>query len=248
MHCFAEVEHGGAKRASAHTLSGLSRSTCFQAGGAAANARNWTRRDEPPTMPRRMASLSALHLRPLLALVVLASGCGPAPAPAAAPDETPELTSASPAAPESPAAEPPAVETGTPEPAPAPSAPAPSSAAAAPQDTRGKAEIQQVMAENRDKVRACYEAVLPNNPGSKGDLVVDFTIDPRGEVKQAEVNWSASDLHIPELDTCAVDVVKAIKFPASSRGLESKVTYPFNFNPPRPGKPAPRTESAGPSR
>ena len=197
-------------------------------------------------MPRRMASLSAIPLRPLLALVVLASGCGPAPAPAAAPDETPELTSASPGASESPSATPPAAESLPPEPAAA--APAASSAPAAPQDTRGKAEIQQVMADNRDKVRACYEAVLADNPGSKGDLVIDFTIDPRGEVKQAEVNWSASDLHIPELDTCAVDAVKAIKFPASSRGLESKVTYPFNFNPPRPGKPAPRTESAGPSR
>jgi len=197
-------------------------------------------------MPRRMVSLSALHLRPLLALVVLASGCGPAPAPAAAPDETPELTGASPAAPEAPAAEAPAAEPPAEESVAA--EPAQSSAVAAPQDTRGKAEIQQVMADNRDKVRACYDAVLANNPGSKGALVVDFTIDPRGEVKQAEVNWSASDLHIPELDTCAVDAVKAIKFPASSRGLESKVTYPFNFNPPRPGKPAPRTESAGPSR
>jgi TonB family protein len=97
------------------------------------------------------------------------------------------------------------------------------------------------MAANRDKVRACYDAALAQNPGSHGDLVLDFVIDPRGEVKQAEVNWSASELHIPELDSCAVDVVRSLHFPASSRGLESKVSYPFNFNPPRTDPPANKT-------
>jgi TonB family protein len=93
------------------------------------------------------------------------------------------------------------------------------------------------MAHNRDKVRACYDAALAKNPGIKGELVVDFVISPRGEVKQAEVNWSASEIHIPELDTCAADAVRALTFPASSRGLESKVSYPFNFNPPRTDPP-----------
>lgn len=124
-------------------------------------------------------------------------------------------------------AEPAAVEPAAAEPAPARN----------PRDARGKDEIQQVMASNRDKVRACYDAALARNPGIAGDLVVSFTIDPRGDVKQAEVNWSESDLHIPELDTCAVDAVRSLKFPPSSRGLESKVNYPFNFNPPRTDPP-----------
>ena len=95
-------------------------------------------------------------------------------------------------------------------------------------------------------MRACYEAALPQNPGIQGDLVIDFVIDPHGEVKQAEVNWSQSELHVPEIDTCAVEAVKSFKFPASSRGLESKVSYPFNFKPPRTDPP--RKEPAGPSR
>jgi TonB family protein len=94
------------------------------------------------------------------------------------------------------------------------------------------------VAENRDKVRACYDAALATNPGIKGDLVISFVIDPEGNVKTAESNWSESDLHVPELDTCAVEAVKTFKFPPSSRGLESKVNYPFNFNPVAPGKPA----------
>lgn len=121
----------------------------------------------------------------------------------------------------------------------APSAPATAAtpAEAAPKDARSKEEIQRVISENRDKVRACYEAALKQNPGIQGDLVVDFVIDPEGRVKSAEVNWSESELHIPELDTCAADVVKTLKFPASSRGLESKVSYPFNFNPAPPDRP-----------
>ncbi len=101
-------------------------------------------------------------------------------------------------------------------------------------DTRGKTEIQQVIGENRQKVRDCYDAALKTNPGMAGALVVSFVINPDGSVKTAEVNWSESDLHVPELDTCAVEAVKTFKFPASSRGLESKVNYPFDFKPPRP--------------
>ena len=82
-------------------------------------------------------------------------------------------------------------------------------------------------------MRACYEAALKNNPGIHGDVVVAFVINPDGSVKSAEVNWSESEIHVPELDSCAVDVVRGLKFPPSSRGLESKVNYPFNFNPPR---------------
>lgn len=119
-----------------------------------------------------------------------------------------------------------------------PTAEATPSEPAAPADTRGKEDIQRVVADNRDKVRACYDAALATNPGIKGDLVISFVIDPEGNVKAAETNWSESDLHVPELDTCAVEAVKTFKFPPSSRGLESKVNYPFNFNPAAPTKPA----------
>lgn len=94
------------------------------------------------------------------------------------------------------------------------------------------------MAENRGAVRACYDAALAQNPGIHGALVINFVIDPRGSVKEAEVSWKDSDIHVPELDTCAAEAVRAIKFPPSSRGLESKVTYPFNFNPPRTPPPS----------
>jgi TonB family protein len=101
-----------------------------------------------------------------------------------------------------------------------------------PLDARTKEEIQKVITSNRDKVRSCYDKALESNPGIHGDLVISFVINLNGTVKHAEVNWAQSDLHVPELDTCAAEAVKALKFPASSRGFESKINYPFNFNPP----------------
>lgn len=111
-------------------------------------------------------------------------------------------------------------------------------AAPAPRDTRTRDVIAAVMADNRGKVRACYDAALAANPGIHGALVINFVIDPRGNVKQAEVDWPRSDIHVPELDTCAMDAIRTIQFPPSSRGLESSVTYPFNFNPPRTPPPS----------
>jgi TonB family protein len=177
----------------------------------------------------------------------LGLSCAPTP-PAASPEAPPAEASPEPAAtPELSPAEPGANEPPASEPArdtsasvvPKPMDPAAQAAAQTPQETRTRDVIAAVMAENRAKVRACYDAALAQNPGIHGALVVSFSIDPRGNVKQAEVNWSESDIHVPELDTCAADAVRSIKFPPSSRGLESTVNYPFNFNPPRtppPGK------------
>ena len=164
-----------------------------------------------------------------VSVILIAAACStqppaqvPADTQAQAPVASPESTGPS---------EPAAVS--TPEPAPL-LTPSTQPADPAASDTRSKAEIQRVVADNRHKVRACYDAALATNPGIKGDLVVGFVIAPDGTVKQAEVNWSESDLHVPELDTCAVDAIKTLQFPASSRGLESKVNFPFNFNPQPP--------------
>jgi protein TonB len=173
-------------------------------------------------------------------LVVFALGCTRNEPPAETPLETARESAATPEPLAEPAAAPEPTSPGpaAPEPtSPGTTAPEAPAAPHAPRDARGKEQIQQVMAANRDKVRTCYDAALAQNPGIHGDLVVDFVIDPRGHVKQADVNWSASEIHVPELDRCAADAVRSLVFPPSSRGLESKVSYPFNFNPPRTDPP-----------
>lgn len=163
-----------------------------------------------------------LCLRLCLALGVL--GCASTVAPAES--TTAEHAEASGAS----EAPPPAPTAAEPTPAPPPAAPEPA-------DTRSKEQIQAVIAANRERVRACYDAAQKTEPGLQGDLLVAFVINPDGSVKSAEVNAQESEIHSPELDSCAVGVLQTLKFPASSRGLESKVNYPFNFKPSAPPPP-----------
>lgn len=104
-------------------------------------------------------------------------------------------------------------------------------------DGRGAAEtrtldtIAQVVKKNRVRARACYEDVLRQKGGIKGNLVVHFVLDPQGGVKLAELNAARSTLDEPAVTRCVIDVIRSLEFPASSRGMETVVNYPFNFNP-----------------
>jgi outer membrane biosynthesis protein TonB len=170
---------------------------------------------------------------PRLLCLALLSTCAAPPRPAA--------SSGAGDAPVAPAPEARAPEADPPAPLLEPASSEPAAQAKGPVDARTPQEIQRVITENRHAVRACYEAALETNPGIAGDLVVAFVIDPFGEVKSAEVTWAESQIHVPELDECATKAVGNWRFPASSRGLESRVSYPFNLNPPRdlPGTPEP---------
>lgn len=115
----------------------------------------------------------------------------------------------------------------------APPAPRPAQTptAGATADTRTQQVIAAVVARNRSKVRACYEAERAKNPTLAGTLTVQFRLDPRGKVVDANVVRARSTLALPSLDNCALDVVRNISFPPSSRGFESQVNYPFDFKP-----------------
>ena len=181
-------------------------------------------------MTRPAPSASATTARRLLRLWLLLGGLGCASS--QAPVEGAESAAVEPA--------PPAATEESAAPAPAEPAPTPASTPAQPADTRGKEQIQAVIAGNRERVRACYDAAQKNDPAIQGDLVVAFVINPDGSVKDAEVLAQESEIHSPELDSCAIDVLKTLKFPPSSRGLESKVNFPFNFKPSPPAQPQPQ--------
>jgi TonB family protein len=100
-----------------------------------------------------------------------------------------------------------------------------------PQDTRTTEVMAQVVKDNRHLFRLCYEKVQKKTPDIKGDLVVSFTVSPQGKVTKAEVDGNASTLKNAEVGACAVEEMKKLTFPESSRGMESTMNYPFNFNP-----------------
>ncbi len=170
----------------------------------------------------------------MLAVTMLAVGCGGDAAPAKSAEDV--------APAEAPASAPaPAAEDGNDEKSAAAAADeawsgeGEAKAAPAPEQS-GKAEtrtmdvIAAIVKENRKPVRDCFEKAKKELPDLKGDMVIHFVVDPQGKVKKAELNQERSTLKSPAVVDCAVKVILGVKFPASSRGMDTTVNYPFNLN------------------
>lgn len=96
-------------------------------------------------------------------------------------------------------------------------------------ETRTMTEIQRLVQENRKPVRECFDKAKKDLPDLKGDMTIHFVLDPEGKVKKAELNQERSTVKAPPVVDCAIAVIKGIKFPPSSRGMDTTVNYPYNF-------------------
>jgi len=105
---------------------------------------------------------------------------------------------------------------------------------------RSQVDLQAIIASRRDEARACYDNALAAHPGIEGNVDIRWTIDPAGNVADAAVDTSHSDILEPSVGNCLIALVKKIHFNASAKGFETKAHYPFNFHP-RP-KHAPGSE------
>jgi hypothetical protein len=120
-------------------------------------------------------------------------------------------------------------------------APAGSSAGAPPKGPhahevgRQPEDIRAIIMARRDEARACYDAGLKDHPGIEGDLVIAWTIDPKGNVTQAALDSSRSQIVEPSVVACVTDIIKKVQFAPSPGGYETRAFYPFNFHPHRGG-------------
>jgi|SRR5579859_1682218 len=96
---------------------------------------------------------------------------------------------------------------------------------------RGASDIRAIIVSHRDEARACYDKALASHPGMEGDLVVQWTIDPKGTVTQVSVDQARSQVFDPTVVACIGGVIKKIQFAPSPGGFETKAFYPFNFHP-----------------
>ncbi len=97
-------------------------------------------------------------------------------------------------------------------------------------ETRTMEIIANVVKENRKPVRDCFDKAKKELPDLKGDMVIHFVVDPEGKVKKAELNQERSTLKSPAVVDCSIKVIAGIKFPPSSRGMDTTINYPFNLN------------------
>jgi predicted small lipoprotein YifL len=99
------------------------------------------------------------------------------------------------------------------------------------EDSRTTQSIQKVVADNRKPIRACYDKALKDIPDLRGTMTIHFVLDPEGNVKKAELNIERSTIKASEIANCAIGHLKTLKFPPSSRGMDTTVNYPFDFKP-----------------
>jgi len=86
-------------------------------------------------------------------------------------------------------------------------------------------DVKKVMSAHIGKIQACYEDQLKANPKLAGRVIVKFTIEPKGNVSQADATGVSA-----EVDKCIAAIVKTLKFPAPKGGA-AHVSYPFSFKP-----------------
>ncbi len=97
-------------------------------------------------------------------------------------------------------------------------------------ETRSMEVIAQIVKDNRKPVRDCFDKAKKDLPDLKGEMVIHFVVDPEGKVKKAEINLERSGLKSAAVADCSIKVIQGIKFPPSSRGMDTTVNYPFKFD------------------
>ena len=172
---------------------------------------------------------------PISCIVVLACGGGQGAREAAQSPDTPAATATTPSSADA-AAPATSTEAGTTISASSDAAP-PAKMAHTHDPGRGIDDINAIVKARREEARACYDRALQDHPGIEGDLVIMWTIDPKGNVTTVSLDAARSTIAEASVVACVSEIVKRIQFAASPGGFETKASYPFNFHP-RHQKPA----------
>lgn len=95
------------------------------------------------------------------------------------------------------------------------------------QGSLSKEEIGRVIRRNLARFKYCYEKQLNANPNLSGKIAVYFTIAPTGDVASASVRETS--MNDENVESCAIKVMRSLKFPKPRGGGIVVVTYPFVF-------------------
>ena len=87
--------------------------------------------------------------------------------------------------------------------------------------------IRRYLRQKLPVIQHCYERTLIAQPGIRGTITMDFSIDASGAVTRATPTIQGK---LPqEVADCVATVVKSITFPKPDGPVS--VTYPFDFKP-----------------
>jgi outer membrane biosynthesis protein TonB len=90
-------------------------------------------------------------------------------------------------------------------------------------------EILQVIRNNLNQIRHCYEQLLQRSPNAAGKMGVRFVIGVNGRVQS--VNVTDSTISDSRMRGCVTGAIARWPFPTPRGGQPVTVNYPFVFNP-----------------
>src|SRR5262245_48871163 len=77
-------------------------------------------------------------------------------------------------------------------------------------------DISRVITEHRTETRTCYDKGVKGKPGIEGRLIINFKIDPSGDVEDASQGMQENQITEPAVVDCVTAVIKKLKFAKSS--------------------------------
>lgn len=86
--------------------------------------------------------------------------------------------------------------------------------------------------EQRPALEECYQKALAKQPGLRGRLVVDFSINPAGRAADPKV--TTRTVENETLETCVLETVRNTLFTPPAGGTTVTVSHPFTFPLPAP--------------
>ncbi len=96
--------------------------------------------------------------------------------------------------------------------------------------------IRNVIHQNSDAIKGCYEAESIKSPNLEGKIVLHFNIMPDGTVSDVTTE---SDMASPPVENCIAHKIGALVFPKPTGGMVL-VNYPFVFSQHGPPKSDPK--------
>ena len=107
--------------------------------------------------------------------------------------------------------------------------PPPPSSAGCEQD-RCLNDITRVIQEHRGESRACYDRGLKRQPTIEGRIIINFKIDPDGQVVETSQGMQDNQITEQGVVDCISEVIKKIRFPRSAGGKTTRAYHVFEFS------------------
>jgi hypothetical protein len=91
--------------------------------------------------------------------------------------------------------------------------------------------VSALLQAHRKSFRCCFDIWASNHLGEAGKILWEIELAPDGSVKSSAAKKDESSPMAGEIEPCMTEVTKAISFPKSPSGRDTRFKKPFDFKP-----------------